>query len=147
MTLLPIRNQNTLASCSSQSDAPTIWLVEDEPQWQQAFKLLLGLAFNQPHILVANSAEKTQDWLLKSAKQFHVEWPDLVLMDWQLANGGNGLRLADSWVELGLPADRIIIVSGSDDLPEHPYGAVSKVNAGTLLIPTMLERLQCFKTL
>lgn len=144
MTLSSISHQNTLVPRSSQSDAPTIWLVEDEPQWQQAFELLLGLAFNQPHILVADSAEKTQDWLLKSAKQSNVEWPDLVLMDWQLANGGNGLRLADSWVELGLPAERIIIVSGSDDLPEHPYGAVSKMNAGTLLVPTMLD---CLKTI
>jgi hypothetical protein len=142
MTLSPPCYQNTTESYSFQSDAPIIWLVEDEAQWQHAFTLLLGLAFNEPHILVADSAEKTQDWLLKSAKQSFVQWPDLVLMDWQLANGGNGLRLADSWVELGLPAERIIIVSGSDDLPEHPYSAVSKVNAGSLLIPTMLERLQ-----
>ncbi|MCE2930094.1 MAG: hypothetical protein LW809_01735, partial [Vampirovibrionales bacterium] len=63
----------------------------------------------------------------------------VVLMDWQLANGDDGLALVNSWVAQGLPAERVIIVSGADDVPLHPYKVVTKSQAGALLVPTLLQ--------
>lgn len=45
----------------------------------------------------------------------------------------------NAWVEAGLPAERVIIVSGADDVPLHPYKVVTKSQAGALLVPTLLQ--------
>jgi hypothetical protein len=116
-----------------------VWIVEDEAKWQDAFSLLVGMAFAGAHIQQADCAEKTQDWLTLSAKQTAPQWADAVLMDWQLANGDDGLALVNAWVEAGLPAERVIIVSGADDVPSHPYTVVTKSQAGALLVPTLLQ--------
>jgi hypothetical protein len=135
-TLRPSRRRTPPAQ---ESHTPTVWIVEDEAKWQDAFSLLVGMAFAGAHIQQADCAEKTQDWLTLSAKQTAPQWADAVLMDWQLANGDDGLALVNAWVEAGLPAERVIIVSGADDVPSHPYTVVTKSQAGALLVPTLLQ--------
>ena len=135
-TLRPSRRRTPPAQ---ESHTPTVWIVEDEAKWQDAFSLLVGMAFAGARIQQADCAEKTQDWLTLSAKQTAPQWADVVLMDWQLANGEDGLALVNAWVEAGLPAERVIIVSGADDVPSHPYTVVTKSQAGALLVPTLLQ--------
>ncbi|MCE2930452.1 MAG: hypothetical protein LW809_03565 [Vampirovibrionales bacterium] len=132
-------SRHTRRSKTSPSATPTVWIVEDERKWQDAFSLLIGMAFANVHIQLADCAEKTQDWLTLSAKQTAPQWADVVLMDWQLANGDDGLALVNAWVAQGLPAERVIIVSGADDVPSHPYTVVTKSQAGALLVPTLLQ--------
>jgi DNA-binding NtrC family response regulator len=136
-----------LNSVDSSPATPRVWIVEDEAKWQEAFQLLAGMAFNTPVVFqVADSVEATQPWLLLNAKQSEPHWPDVLLMDWQLAHGGDGLRLVEAWIQKGLPADRVIIVSGSTDVPPHPFRAVNKSQAGRLLIPTIFEMLTSHPT-
>jgi hypothetical protein len=132
-------SRRTRSPKKSSPAVPTVWIVEDELKWQDAFSLLIGMAFPDVHIQRADCAEKTQDWLTLSAKQKAPQWADVVLMDWQLANGDDGLALVNSWVAQGLPAERVIIVSGADDVPSHPYTVVTKSQAGALLVPTLLQ--------
>ena len=132
-------NRRTRSPKKSTPTTPTVWIVEDERKWQDAFSLLVGMAFTDVHIQRADCAEKTQDWLTLSAKQTAPQWADVVLMDWQLANGDDGLALVNAWVAQGLPAERVIIVSGADDVPSHPYTVVTKSQAGALLVPTLLQ--------
>ena len=142
MSLLPSKlrsRRHTQHSSAEGLTIPTVWVVEDEAKWQDAFSLLIGMAFADVHIQRADCAEKTQDWLTLSAKQQAPQWADVVLMDWQLANGDDGLALVNAWVAQGLPAERVIIVSGADDVPSHPYTVVSKSQAGALLVPTLLQ--------
>jgi hypothetical protein len=135
-TLRPRRRRTPTAQ---ETQPPIVWIVEDEAKWQDAFSLLVGMAFAGAHIQRADCAENTQDWLTLSAKQTAPQWADVVLMDWQLANGDDGLALVNSWVAQGLPAERVIIVSGADDVPSHPYTVVTKSQAGALLVPTLLQ--------
>jgi hypothetical protein len=140
LTHTKLRSSRRTRSPKKSSPAvPTVWIVEDERKWQDAFSLLIGMAFPDVHIQQAGCAEKTQDWLTLSAKQKAPQWADVVLMDWQLANGDDGLALVNSWVAQGLPAERVIIVSGADDVPSHPYTVVTKSQAGALLVPTLLQ--------
>jgi DNA-binding NtrC family response regulator len=135
-------SRRTRSPKKSSPAVPTVWIVEDESKWQDAFSLLVGMAFTNVHIQHADCAEKTQNWLTLSAKQKDPQWADVVLMDWQLANGDDGLALVNAWVAQGLPAERVIIVSGADDVPLHPYTVVTKSQAGALLVPTLLQMVK-----
>jgi CheY-like chemotaxis protein len=114
----------------------TFWIVEDEPNWQDAFRLLLGMACQESSIYTAHNKATTRPWLEPSPK-----WPDLILMDWQLADGDDGLVLAQEWVAMGFPEERIIMVSGADDIPLHAFASVNKLAAATQLVPEVLKRI------
>jgi CheY-like chemotaxis protein len=114
----------------------TFWIVEDEPTWQDAFRLLLGMACESSSVFTAHNRATTRGWIEPTP-----QWPDLILMDWQLADGDDGLTLAQEWVAMGFPADRIIIVSGADDVPSHAFASVSKPAAATNLVPEILKRI------
>jgi len=120
----------------------TAWVIEDEPKWQEAFQLILGMAFSDLDSHTATCKAETQAWFIIESPTRTFHWPDVVLMDWQLSNQEDGLALADRWVELGLPADRIIVVSGSADIPEHHYASVNKVDAATKLLPSLMALKQ-----
>jgi CheY-like chemotaxis protein len=116
----------------------TFWVIEDDRKWQEAFRLLLGMACQDAHIYTAQNRFETLAWVNQNPSP---QWPDLVLMDWQLADGDDGLMLAHEWVKQGFPAHRIIIVSGAENLPVHQFTSVSKLQAAKLLVPTILGAL------
>jgi CheY-like chemotaxis protein len=118
--------------------SPTAWIIEDEPKWQEAFTLILNMAFEQVDTVSATCKAETQSWFILDAPEKSFHWPDVVLMDWQLANHEDGLNLAERWVDLGLPPERVIIVSGSADIPAHRFCSVNKVEAATKLLPSIM---------
>jgi DNA-binding NtrC family response regulator len=120
----------------AKTSTTTFWIIEDEPNWQDAFRLLLGMACQEPSVYTAHNKATTQAWLEPTP-----QWPDLILMDWQLADGDDGLALAQEWVGMGFPAERIIIVSGADDIPPHTFTSVSKPAAASHLVPEVLKRI------
>ena len=125
---------------AAKSGAPVLaWVVEDDPRWQEAFQLMLGMAFDHVCIHRATCEAETRTWLDDQTLISDIVWPDVVLMDWQLAQNGDGLQLLEKWVARGLPEERIIVVSGASDVPPHHFHSVSKSEAAKKLLPTLLS--------
>lgn len=111
-----------------------ITIVEDEPLWQQGIQTLLGLEPSLEHIATFGTSGE-------ALAKIQADFCDIVLMDWKLPGNVNGIELADELVKRGYQAKQIILITGSpaDQLPEHPYGYVSKPSIASQLIPAILS--------
>jgi CheY-like chemotaxis protein len=130
---------NIVVSNPTQHPLP-ILVVEDSPQWQQAFSILL-----QQHpekFTLIGIAANTQ-----TAKQLAQNTPHsitniIVLLDWELPAGETGLTVYNALKPIGLKTENVILVSGTDtqQLPPLPFKQIPKTKAGQQLIPTLLAR-------
>jgi len=110
-----------------------ILLIEDEPLWQQGIETLLTTVGDAFQLVGVADCYQQGLALFKDLK------PDVVLLDWKLIDEPDGLALGQAIEALGFPADRIILVSGSDptSIPPHPYHFVPKPDIASLLISTL----------
>jgi len=106
-----------------------ILLVEDEPLWQQGVRSLLEADGRFELIGVAESFDEALD-------EFAEKKPEAVLLDWKIKGSRDGMDVGHKLLEEGLPAERIILISGSDPgmIPAHPFLFVPKSRIGSDLV-------------
>ncbi len=109
-------------------------LVEDEPMWQQGIAALLSMDAELVLVGTVDNADEAES-MVERLK------PDIVLLDWKILGGRDGLELAKSLERMVTP-QQIILVTGSpvDQIPEHPYGYVPKPRIATELIDQIKSR-------
>ena len=123
---------------SETPDCHRLLLVEDEPMWQQAIPALIQQSSAFKVVAIAsNMNEALVAWAEHA--------PDGLVTDWQLADGDDGLEVAQTLVnEFGLSTERVVLISGAvpDSIPTHSFTFIPKPQVSQKL----LERLQaCFQ--
>lgn len=107
-----------------------ILLVEDDPSWQVAVDTLLDTAAADASASAGNSFDLAAvvDNYDDALAAFARVRPDIVLLDWQIKGGKDGLAVAQTLLEQGFSEQRMILVTGSDPalLPPHRLKLVPK---------------------
>ena len=90
-----------------------IAVVEDEPLWQQGIKALLATL---PGVTVTGTYANAQ----QAKNNITKVNAHLVLMDWKLGEGEDGLAVAAYLLEQGFEPWQIVLITGSpqEQLPE-----------------------------
>lgn len=109
-----------------------ILLVEDETPWQEGIAALLSSDFRFRLVGIADNFDEA----LEAYEEQH---PDMVLLDWKIQGARDGLAVGNALLEKGLPAERIILISGSSpsSIPPHPFLYIPKLQIGDDLIPLL----------
>jgi DNA-binding NarL/FixJ family response regulator len=110
-----------------------ILLVEDEPAWQQAITQLLKLV---PELNLLGFTDNEAEALAL----FRQQKPHWVLLDWQLKTSAqDGLRLAEAFIEHGMPQNRIVLISAANpqEIPSHPFLSLPKSQLAQKLLPLL----------
>lgn len=106
-----------------------IMLVEDDPSWQVGVDALLSGEEGLDLVAVTDNFDAAM-------ALFEAEKPDVVLLDWQINGEKDGIEVGKALLAQGFPADRMILVTGSDPaiLPPHPFRLVPKARIASDLI-------------
>jgi DNA-binding NarL/FixJ family response regulator len=109
-----------------------VLLVEDEAAWQEAIAALLKA--DERFVLSA-----VADCYDAAIEAFQRSCPDFVLLDWKIRGDKDGLEVGRQFLDMGLPAERIILISGSSpgEIPPHPYLYVPKARIAVELEPLL----------
>ena len=123
-----------------------ILVVEDSPQWQTAFEVLLSQ--HPEKFTLLGMAETTPETirLLKTAP-YHPH-DIVVILDWELPEGETGLQVFETLTKtVGINASQVLLVSGTPphQLPVLPFEQIPKTQAGRQLIPALLARWEAFQ--
>ena len=123
-----------------------ILVVEDSPQWQTAFEVLLSQ--HPEKFALLGMAETTPETirLLKTAP--HHPHDIVVILDWELPEGETGLQVFETLTKtVGINASQVLLVSGTPphQLPVLPFEQIPKTQAGRQLIPALLARWEAFQ--
>ncbi|MDX2084917.1 MAG: response regulator [Candidatus Melainabacteria bacterium] len=119
-----------------------VLLVEDDPAWQQAIAELLKM-----HVACLTLDIAAQE--VDAMHYFTKQHPDLVLLDYRLANGGDGLHLASRLLQAGFSSGQLLLISGSlaSELPEHSLEWIPKTHLASRLPDWLATRYPfCFST-
>lgn len=113
-----------------------IAIVEDEPLWQQGISTLLALDEQLEVAAIFGDGPSALAGLTESTY-------DVILMDWKLPGGMDGLQVAATLCQQNYRPTQIILITGSpkEQLPEHPYGYVSKPAIANDLLPAIRSAL------
>lgn len=111
-----------------------VLLVEDEPLWQQGIQSLLA---SDPRFVLAGVADQYEQALAL----YREIQPGVVLLDWKIRGERDGLAVGEQLLLQGLPAERIIVISGSSPslIPAHPFLFVPKSQIAGDLLPLMIS--------
>ena len=137
----------TLTAIPSNTLLPLpILVVEDSPQWQMAFEVLLSQ--HPEKFALLGMAETTPETirLLKTAP-YHPH-DIVVILDWELPEGETGLQVFETLArQVGINASQVVLVSGTPPhlLPVLPFEQLPKMKAGQHLIPALLARWEAFQ--
>lgn len=111
-----------------------IMLVEDDPAWQVGVDALLSSEADFDLVAVCDNYDEAM--ALYAASK-----PDIVLLDWQIKGDKDGIAVGKALLDKGLPASRMILVTGSDPalLPDHPFRLVPKARIASDLVYALQE--------
>lgn len=114
-----------------------VLLIEDELLWQEGIQALLASA-DEPYEVVG-----VADCYEEALELFNKVQPDIILLDWKIQGGKDGLAVGKTLLEKGFPAEKIILVTGSQPsvIPDNPFGYVPKQQISFKLLDTLHEVL------
>jgi CheY-like chemotaxis protein len=117
-----------------------ILIVEDSPQWQQAFSILLQQHTDKFALVGIAETPQTAQQLVQQTP--HANNDIIVLLDWELPEGETGLTVFNALQPTGIQTENVILVSGTDtqQLPPLPFKQIPKTKVVQQLIPTLLSR-------
>lgn len=109
-----------------------ILLIEDEPNWQLGIGALLA---TDPRLELSGIADNYKD----AIEAYRQKQPQAVLLDWQIKGNPDGLAVGQTLLEMGLPPERIVLISGANpgSIPEHPFLYVPKSRLHDELLPLL----------
>ncbi|MEM0950679.1 MAG: response regulator [Cyanobacteria bacterium P01_H01_bin.74] len=110
-----------------------VLLVENDPAWQN---IIGRLVQNHPAFMLCN----TVDHYDAAIKAFQSYRPDFVILDWQINGKKSGVDVGHALLELGLPAEKMVVVSSAplSAMPAHPFFYIPKIAAARDLIDRMV---------
>jgi len=112
----------------------SVLLVEDEPLWQEAIRMLLELSKRYELVAVADNFEDAM-------RQWKKTQPDIALLDWRIKGTRDGLAVGLALEAKGMKPGLMVVVSGSAKalLPANPYGYVPKARIAEDLLSHLDE--------
>lgn len=106
-----------------------VLLVEDEPLWQEAIRILLLPHAEYQVVGVADSFES-------AICKFQETHPQIVLLDWKIKGDQDGLAVGKAFIKNGMRPEHIILITGSSpsSIPTHPFLYLPKNKLSEALI-------------
>jgi len=110
-----------------------VLLVEDELLWQEGVRVLLS---HEPHFELAGIATSYES-AIGAFQQIN---PQLILLDWKIQGVRDGLEAGQFFLNHGLAAENIILISSSpaSTIPTHPFLHIPKNRLADDLLPALL---------